>query len=76
MSGGGAGCDGCGLARYCGEDCKVAGREEHEEECRVMENVGVGRMMLSDQLRLVARIWLKIRKTDVNIEQEGTISKS
>ena len=41
-----------------------------------MENVGVGRMMLSDQLRLVARIWLKIRKTDVNIEQEGTISKS
>ena len=76
LAGGGAGCDGCDMARYCGEDCKLLGREEHEEECVVMENVGAGRMILSDQLRLVARIWFKIRKTDVHIEQAGTISKS
>ena len=77
MSGGGAGCDGCGLARYCGEDCKEAGKEEHGEECRVLENLGKKKMMLSDQLRLVARIWFKIRKTNVvHVEQEGTFSQS
>ena len=69
-------CDECGLARYCGEECKVAGEEEHEEECTVMGKVGTGRMVLSDQLRLVAKIWLKIRKEGSNIvEQGGTMSK-
>ena len=55
----------------------MAGREEHGEECRVLEKLGSEKMMLSDQLRLVARIWFKIRKADVlHVEQEGTFSKS
>ena len=73
----GTACEGCGLARYCGEECKVAGEEEHEEECAALGRAGTGGIMLSDQLRLVAKIWLKIRKNDVNtVEQVGTISKS
>ena len=65
------------MARYCGDECKLAGEEEHEEECGAMGKVGAGRMMMSEQLRLVARIWLKIRKKDANtMEQDGTISKS
>lgn len=77
VPGGGGGCGGCGLVRYCGEECREGGREEHQEECKVMENAGAGKMMLSDQLRLVTRIWLKVRKNEEDhVEQEGSLRKS
>ena len=42
-----------------------------------MENAGAGKMMLSDQLRLVTRIWLKVRKNEEDhVEQEGSLRKS
>jgi len=67
-----AGCEECGLVRYCGEKCKVAGEQEHMEECRAM-----GGAELSDQLRLVASIWLKIRKEEINtVEHDGKMTKS
>ena len=73
----GTACEGCGLARYCGEECKVSGEEEHEEECAALGRAGTGRIMLSDQLRLVAKIWLKIRKNEgITVEQAGSISNS
>jgi TPR repeat protein len=27
-------CDGCDLVKYCGDNCKEAHREQHEEECK------------------------------------------
>ena len=42
------------------------------EECRAM-----GGAELSDQLRLVASIWLKIRKEEINtVEHDGKMTKS
>ena len=51
-------CPSCGLVRWCGEECRHEGIEEHEEEC--------SRMKLergwSDQMRLVLKIWRKISR--------------
>ena len=62
MSEGGlAWCDECGLVRYCGEVCKMKGWEEHKVECTMIGQEGAGGRVLNDKLRLVARIWVKIR---------------
>ena len=37
------------------------GEEEHRLECNALGAVGTERTELNDQLRLVIRIWLKIR---------------
>ena len=74
MPGEGVGCDGCAMERYCGEDCKVAGEEEHEEDCRVLGKLGTHAMVLSDQLRLVAKIWLKIRKSGHEFSEKNEIT--
>ena len=55
-------CESCGLVRYCGEVCKGRGEEEHREECRAIGQKNAGGRVLNDELRLVARIWLKLRK--------------
>ena len=63
----------CGLVLYCKEQCRQAGWEEHSRECGILGKEG-GK--LSDQLRLVARIWLKIRSEGVHrVERVGTLSK-
>ena len=62
MDGGGvAWCDECGLVRYCGEVCKMKGWENHKVECTMIGQEGAGGRVLNDKLRLVTRIWLKIR---------------
>jgi len=62
LAGGGlAWCEECGLVRYCGEVCKMKGWEEHKLECTMIGQEGAGGRVLNDQLRLVTRIWLKIR---------------
>ena len=73
MSGGGlAWCNECGLVRYCGEVCRMRGWEEHKLECTMIGQEGAGGRVLNDQLRLVARIWLKIRDgTKVSDNQSG-----
>ena len=50
------------MVRFCGEDCKRRGEEEHNEECGSMKR----ERGFSDQLRLVVKIWRKIRKEGVH----------
>ena len=71
-SGNGLGCKACGLARYCNNnECEVAARNEHKEECGLLPAT------LSDQLRLVMRIWIKIRKSGTSlVEENGNLRKS
>ena len=69
-------CPSCCLVRYCGEHCKVMGAEEHRLECNTMSQLGTARMTINDQLRLLVRIWLKIRREGVEkVEEEGDMSK-
>ena len=69
-------CGSCCLVRYCGEHCKVMGADEHRLECSIMGQLGTARMGLNDQLRLVVRIWLKIRREGVDkAEKDGDMSK-
>ena len=52
----------------------MKGWEEHKLECTMIGQEGAGGRVLNDQLRLVARIWVKIR-TRANIAEnhEGLI---
>ena len=69
-------CSSCCLVNYCGDHCKVMGTEEHRLECNTMSQLGTARMGLNDQLRLLVRIWLKIRREGVEkVEEEGVLSK-
>ena len=73
-NGGLAWCDACGLVRYCGEVCKGKGWEEHKIECTFIGQEGAGGRVLNDQLRLVARIWVKIRREgSMIIEEQGDL---
>ena len=70
-------CDGCGLVRYCGEVCKAKGWREHRIECAFIGQEGPGGRVLNDQLRLVARIWMRIRTEGGGIsEEQGCLSSS
>ena len=52
------------------------GAEEHRMECNTLGQVGTARMGLNDQLRLIIRIWLKIRTEGVHkVERVGNMSK-
>ena len=52
------------------------GEEEHRLECNALGAVGTVRTELNDQLRLVIRIWLKIRTEGVHkVERVGNMSK-
>ena len=69
-------CTSCCLVSYCGDHCKVLGMEEHRLECNTMSQLGTARLGLNDQLRLLVRIWLKIRREGVEkVEEEGALSK-
>ena len=75
--GGLAWCDACGLVRYCGEVCKGKGWKEHGIECTFIGQEGAGGRVLNDQLRLVARIWIKIRmEGEKFVERHGWLSNS
>ena len=65
-------CPACGVVRFCGEECRGRGEEEHEEEC---DNMSKERE-LSDQLRLIVKIWRKIKREGVDkVEVYGTVSR-
>ena len=52
------------------------GAEEHRMECSSLGQAGTARMGLNDQLRLIIRIWLKIRTEGVHkVERVGNMSK-
>ena len=54
----------------------MMGLEEHRMECTTMAKGVPGRLELNDQLRLVVRIWLKIRSEGVHkVERAGNLSK-
>ena len=77
MNGGGlAWCDECGLVRYCGEVCRMKGWEEHKLECTMIGQEGAGGRVLNDHLRLVARIWLKVRSNPKITEKDNENIKS
>ena len=63
-------CDACGLVRYCGGLCKERGWEEHEIECTYIGQEGAEGWVLNDPLRLVARIWIKIKLEGSDILEE------
>ena len=70
-------CQECGLVRYCGEVCRMKGWEEHRMECSFIGQHGAGGRVLSDNLRLLVRIWLNI-KTGRGMDPEicGDLEKS
>ena len=77
MTGGGlAWCNECGLVRYCGEVCRMRGWEEHKLECTMIGQEGAGGRVLNDQIRLVARIWLKKRAGTNIAEHQGGITRT
>ena len=58
--------------RFCGEECRRRGEEEHEEECASIRK----EREFSDQLRLVVKIWRMIRKEGVHrSETQGEVSR-
>ena len=60
------------MVRFCGEECRRRGEEEHKEECVSMRE----EREFSDQLRLVVKIWRKIRKDGViKNEAQGKVSR-
>ena len=62
--------------RYCSEQCRVVGEQEHRVECRTLSKVITATTDLNDQLRLIIRIWLKIRTEGVHkVERVGNMSK-
>ena len=56
--------------RYCGEVCKAKGWTEHRIECAFIGQDGAGGRVLNDQLRLVARIWMRIRTEEESISEQ------
>ena len=54
----------------------MVGEQEHRVECRTLSQVITATTDLNDQLRLIIRIWLKIRTEGVHkVERVGNMSK-
>ena len=54
----------------------MVGEQEHRLECRTLSKVITATTDLNDQLRLIIRIWLKIRTEGVHkVERVGNMSK-
>ena len=69
-------CPHCGLVCYCSPSCRQGGTAEHRLECLIMTRAGEARLKLSDHLRLILRIWLKIRSEGVHrVERAENLSK-
>ena len=61
---------------YCSNNCRVAGTAEHRLECLILTRSGNKRHSLSDHIRLIMRIWLRIRSEGVHrVERADTLSK-
>ena len=54
----------------------MRGWEEHKLECTMIGQEGAGGRVLNDQLRLVARIWLKIRAGQNMTENHREITRT
>ena len=54
-------CRSCSLVIYCSPACREEASQEHRQECTVLGTAG---LHLSDQLRLVMKIWLKVRRRE------------
>ena len=54
----------------------MRGWEEHKLECTMIGQEGAGGRVLNDQLRLVARIWLKIRAGTNMTENQNGITRT
>ena len=69
-------CPVCKMVCYCSNSCKVAGTAEHRLECLILTRSGNKRHALSDHIRLIMRIWLRIRSEGVHrVERADTLSK-
>ena len=75
VPGSGTSCQSCSLVTYCSPACREEAQEEHRQECTVLGTAG---LHLSDQLRLVMKIWLKVRRREELelVEEGGRTSKS
>ena len=63
-------CQSCSLVNYCSPRCREEDSQEHGQECTVLGQADLTN--LSDQLRLVLKIWLKIRRKDEDqFREEG-----
>ena len=69
-------CTSCSLVNYCSPRCRDEDSQEHGQECTVLGQADLTN--LSDQLRLVLKIWLKIRRKDEDqfLEEGERTSKS
>ena len=69
VPGSGTSCQSCSLVTYCSPACREEAEEEHRQECTVLGTAG---LHLSDQLRLVMKIWLKVRRREeAELVEEG-----
>ena len=69
-------CPHCGLVCYCSPACRLSGTAEHRLECLIMTRAGSARLKITDHLRLILRIWLKIRSEGVHrVERAENLSK-
>ena len=69
-------CPVCKMVCYCSNNCRVAGTAEHRLECLILTRSGNKRHSLSDHIRLIIRIWLRIRSEGVHrVERADTLSK-
>jgi len=69
-------CKNCNMVCYCSNNCRIAGTAEHRLECLILSRAGTARLALSDHLRLIIRIWLRIRSEGVHrVERAGNLSK-
>jgi len=69
-------CPNCNMVCYCSNNCRVAGTAEHRLECLILMRSGTNRLSLSDHIRLIIRIWLRIRSEGVHrVERAGNLSK-
>ena len=64
-------CQSCSLVNYCSPDCREEDRQDHSQECTVLGQAD-SPDNISDQLRLVTKIWLKVRrKEELQFLEEG-----
>lgn len=65
-------CQACRLVCYCSPLCKEKGEGDHAAECQALAQAGTAAVILPDQLRLVIRIWLKVRNAEEgSLEETG-----
>ena len=54
-------CQSCLCVAYCSTDCKYSDAGNHENECEMLLKVGSLRFFIDDKVRLIARIWTRMK---------------